>query len=122
LADGSAQYDNTSNDPLQFALPGLSDTRNFVMFYETDYFQVRAAYNWRDQFFTGGTVDPSYTEEYEQWDVSASYEFEESGLVVFLEGINVTNETFRSQSRSATQLLAVGQLGARYNIGIRYSY
>jgi TonB-dependent receptor len=122
LADGSAQYDNTSNDPGQFALPGLSDTRNFVLFYETDYFQVRAAYNWRDKFFTGGVVDPSYTEEYEQWDMSASYEFGESGFIAFVEGINITNETFRSSSRTETQMLAVGQLGARYNIGVRYSY
>jgi TonB-dependent receptor len=122
LADGSANYDNTSNDPLQFALPGLSDTRNFVVFYETDYFQVRAAYNWRDQFFTGGTVDPSYTEAYEQWDVNASYDFGDSGFGIFVEGINVTNETFRSISRSGTQLLQVGQQGARYNIGFRYSY
>ncbi len=122
LASGDAVYDNSSNDPFQFTLPGLSDTRNFVVFYENDYFQARAAYNWRDQFFTGGTVDPSYTEEYEQWDISASYDFGESGFTAFVEGINVTNETFRNSSRNVNQLLEVGVLGARYNIGFRYSY
>jgi TonB-dependent receptor len=126
LADGSAVFDNRLNTSLaglpgQFALPGLSDTRNFVLFYENDSFQIRAAYNWRDSHFTGGDVIPSYTEEYQQWDASASYEFE-SGLALFVEAINITNETYRSHGRDPLQLFNVGQIGARYNFGIRYSY
>jgi hypothetical protein len=33
LADGSATFNRFSDEP-QFALPGLSDTRNLILFYE----------------------------------------------------------------------------------------
>jgi len=32
------------------ALTGLSDSTNLVAFYENDGWQVRLAYNWRDEF------------------------------------------------------------------------
>ena len=120
LASGSAVFDNSSDDP-QFALPGLSDTRNFILYYEGYGFEARAAYNWRDSYFVGGVTKPAYTEEYEQWDASASYQIND-GLVVFVEGINLTNETFRTHGRDQLQLYSVGQLGARYSIGFRYTY
>jgi TonB-dependent receptor len=120
FADGSATFNNRSDDP-QFALPGLSDTRNFIGYYDKYGIQVRIAYNWRDEFFTEGVTKPSYTEEYEQWDVNASYEVMD-GLTVFAEGINVTDETFRTHARSARQVYSVGQNGPRYNVGFRYTF
>ena len=120
LASGSATFDNSSDAP-QFALPGLSDTRNFILYYEGFGFEARAAYNWRDSYFIGGVTKPAYTEEYEQWDASASYSVTD-GLTVFVEGINLTNETFRSHGRDPLQIYSVGQLGARYNLGFRYTY
>jgi len=41
---------------------------------------------------------------------------------VFVEGINLTNETFRSHGRSRYQTYGVGQIGTRYNVGFRYVY
>jgi TonB-dependent receptor len=120
FADGSAVFNNRSNDP-QFALPGLSDTRNFIGYYDKHGIQVRVAYNWRDEFFTGGTTQPSYTEEYEQWDVNASYEVTDS-LTIFVEGLNVTNETTRTFARNKLQVTSVAQTGARYNLGFRYIF
>lgn len=120
LADGSATFNRFSNEP-QFALPGLSDTRNAVIFYEGYGLALRAAYNWRDTHFTGGVTQPGYAEEYEQWDVSAQYEISD-GFTVFLEGINITDETWRTHGRDSLQLYGVGQIGARYNFGFRYSY
>ena len=67
IADGSATYDNSLNES-QFALQGLSDTRNFVLFYDNYGLQARIAYNWRDGYYTGGDVKPGYQTEYEQWD------------------------------------------------------
>ena len=119
LADGSAVYDNTSVES-QFALAGLSDTRNFVLFYDKYGIQARIAYNWRDAYFTGGDVKPGYQTEYEQWDGNITYEVSD-GLVVFVEGINLTNETFRGHGRSTYQTYGVGQIGARYNVGFRYN-
>lgn len=120
FADGTAVFNRLSNDP-QFALPGLSDTRNFIAYYDKYGIQVRVAYNWRDEFFTGGVTQPGYQEEYEQWDANASYELTDS-FTVFVEGINLTNETFRSFGRSSYQLYNVGQSGARYQFGFRYVY
>jgi TonB-dependent receptor len=120
FADGTAVFNRLSDKP-QFALPGLSDTRNFIAYYDKYGIQVRVAYNWRDEFFTGGVTQPAYREEYEQWDANASYEVTDS-LTVFVEGINLTNETFRSFGRSSYQLYNVGQSGARYQFGFRYVY
>ncbi len=59
LADGSATYVNEQTGS-QFALAGLSDTRNFVLFYDKYGIQARVAYNWRDGYYTGGDVKPGY--------------------------------------------------------------
>lgn len=120
FVDGTATFNNRSDEP-QFALPGLSDTRNFIGYYDKHGIQVRVAYNWRDEFFTGGTTQPSYTEEYEQWDVNASYELTD-GLTIFVEGLNVTDETRRTFARNKLQVTAVQQTGARYNFGFRYLF
>lgn len=120
FADGSAEFDDLS-DAAQFALPGLSDTRNFIGFYDKYGLQVRVAYNWRDSYFTGGVTQPSYTDEYDQWDVTASYEVTD-GLIVFVEGINVTNETTKTYARSELQVNSVAQTGERYNFGFRYTF
>ncbi len=120
LADGSATFNRFSDEP-QFALPGLSDTRNFILFYEGFGFQVRVAYNWRDEYFTGGVTQPAYNEEYEQWDASAQYEVFD-GFTVFVEGINITDETYRAFGREELQFFNAGQIGARYNVGFRYTY
>ncbi len=120
FADGSARFDDFS-DEAQFALPGLSDTRNLIAYFDKYGLQVRVAYNWRDSFFTGGVTQPSYTDAYEQWDVNASYEIREN-LVVFVEGINVTDETFFEYARSELQSNRVGLNGERYQIGFRFSY
>ncbi|MFT5481647.1 MAG: TonB-dependent receptor [Halieaceae bacterium] len=120
FVDGSAVFNNLSDEP-QFALPGLSDTRNFIGYYDKNGIQVRLAYNWRDEFFTGGVTQPSYTEEYEQWDANASYEVTDQ-LTVFVEGINLTNETQRTHARSANQVNGVNQSGPRYAFGARYTY
>jgi TonB-dependent receptor len=118
LADGSAVFNNQSNES-QFALAGLSDTRNFVLFYDKYGLQARVAYNWRDGYYTGGDTKPGYQTEYEQWDGNITYEVSDS-MVVYVEGINLTNETFRSHGRSTYQTYGVGQIGARYNVGFRY--
>jgi TonB-dependent receptor len=120
LADGSATFNRFSDEP-QFALPGLSDTRNVILFYEGYGLQIRAAYNWRDAYFRGGVTQPGYMDEYEQWDASAQYEVFD-GFTLFVEGINLTNETYRAYGRDELQFYSAGQIGARYNVGFRYTY
>ena len=106
----------------QFVLPGLSDSANLVGFYENDRWQARVAYNWRDEFLNGTPNNsPSFTEEFAQWDANASYLVTDN-LTVFVEGLNLTNESQRTFNRYQNQLLAANQFEARYNIGARYTF
>jgi outer membrane receptor protein involved in Fe transport len=106
----------------QFVLVGLSDSANLVAFYENDKWQARVAYNWRDEFLNG-TPDnsPSFTEEFAQVDANASYLVTDN-LTVFVEGLNLTDESQRTYNRYPNQLKAANQFEARYNIGARYTF
>lgn len=123
---------NVAYDPLlleqQFVLNGLSDSANFIGFYDKDGFQARFAYNWRDQFLGGigqsqgsSAINPTQIRAYGQLDISASYEVNDN-LTVFFDGINVTESDFRVYGRESMQALQAGQTGARYNLGIRYTF
>ena len=106
----------------QFVLPGLSDSANLVGFYESDHWQARIAYNWRDEFLNG-TPDnqPAYTEEFAQWDANVSYLVTDN-LTVFVEGLNITDESQRIYNRFPNQMKNLNQFEARYNIGARYTF
>jgi outer membrane receptor protein involved in Fe transport len=97
---------------------------NVVAFYENDNFSARIAYNWRDQFLTNidrSHGNPEFVEEYSQWDANVSYNINDQ-LSVFLEGINLTDETTRSFSRYEGALQSATELGARYNLGVRWTF
>ena len=119
-------YDNTSLDA-QFALAGISDSANFIGFYENDWMAFRLAYNWRDQFLAGtgqtnvGAIPPTYVDEYGQWDASLQFTFMEN-LNLFVDAINITDETRYVFGRSEGQPLFVQQSGPRFNIGARYTF
>ena len=123
FVDSDAKYDASVFDS-QFALPGLSDTANLVAFYDKNGIQVRIAYNWRDEFLVktdNNLNNPRINEEYSQIDINASYNISEE-LIVFVEGINITDETQRMYSRHRNELLNAIQSGPRYNIGARYTF
>jgi len=126
LVEGDVEFDNLSLDT-QFVLTGLSDSANLIGFYENERLQVRIAYNWRDDFFNGiagassGAAGPVNVESFGQWDMSASYDVSDR-LTVFIEGLNITEETTRSFGRSTLQVVQAAQTGARYNFGVRYGF
>lgn len=112
-------------DPLSaensFALEGLSDSANFIAFFERDKLQLRAAYNWRDSYLqrmSGFAGQPETQEAYGQIDLSASYDINDNLSVIF-EGINVTGETRRSYSIYQNRLITLEDTGSRYTLGIR---
>ncbi len=121
FANSDREFDRFVNAS-QFALEGLSDTRNVVLYYDKDGIQVRLAYNWRDEWlaFAGGS-QPGYVNDYEQFDLNASYDFA-NGLIVFFEAINLNDATTRGFARDYLQSSGVTQTGPRYNIGFRYSF
>lgn len=124
LTGSDLNVDNHATD-FQFVLPGLSDSANFIAFYDKDGLQARVAYNWRDTFLNGvgqGNA-PYYTEAYGQLDVNASYDLPMvDGLTVFVEGINVTDSSQRQYARFESQFKHAEQWGARYNIGARFTF
>jgi len=126
FVDTDAEFDPTNFDST-FALSGVSDSANFIAFYEQDAFQTRIAYNWRDEFFQRfgqndrSTTEPTIIEEYGQWDISASYDITET-MTVFVEGINITGEETRARGRYANQMLNVASGSARYALGIRAAF
>jgi TonB-dependent receptor len=125
FVDANIAVDLNSLDT-QFALAGLSDSANFIGFYDKSGLQVRIAYNWRDEFLSGfghdiGNSEPRFVEEFGQWDFNASYDFRDK-YTVFVEGINITNETFREHARHQNSLLQAQQTGPRYGIGVRAKF
>jgi TonB-dependent receptor len=122
IVNGDAKFDNML-DPNegQFALTGLSDSANAVVYYDKGGIQARVAYNWRDEFYAGGAFDPTYVEAYGQIDASASWEFL-PGLTGFVEAINLTGESRRGHRRSENFVTFAQPGYARYSGGVRFSF
>jgi len=125
IVRGDVAFDDLGDpNENQFYLSGLSDTANLVGMYETDRFQARLAYNWRDKYIAGGgrgSINPMYVEAYSQIDVNLSYEVIDN-LTLSLEGINITGENSRSHGRNYNMLYDLWDLGARYQTGARYTF
>ncbi len=126
LVKANVEYDNFSLLQ-QFVLFGLSDSANVIAFYDKNDISVRVAYNWRDEFLAGtgqpnvGAGPPTYVAPYQQLDMSASYWFTDQ-MQVYLDVLNITNETAHIFGRDERQTLFADQLGTRYNIGFRYKF
>jgi len=125
--DSGLRYDNLSLED-QYPMAGLSDAANLVLFYDRQHWQIRAALSWRDEFLStdGGATgsvatDPYYTESYRQLDMNATYLVNDH-LSVFIEGINLTDETQRRYIRHPNMLADASQTGTRYMFGLRYKF
>ncbi len=127
FADANVAYDNFRSLEDQFALPGLSDSANFIGFYDGEDLQVRLAYNWRDNFLAGvgqgqGTLsNPTNVESYGQWDLNVTYYWNDN-LTFYFSGLNLTNETYHVYGLTERQVLQAVQLGPRYDFGVRYDF
>lgn len=122
IVRGDAEFDNAANPNIgQFALAGLSDSANAVLYYDKGGLQARVAYNWRDKFYAGGNPNPTYVEAYGQFDASISYEFL-PGLTAYAEGINLTGEGRRGHRRNENMVTFAQPGFARYMGGIRFNF
>ncbi|MCW1987620.1 UNVERIFIED_ORG: TonB-dependent receptor [Sphingomonas sp. R1F5B] len=122
IVRGDATYDNTKPSSVtQFALTGLSDSANAVLFYDKHGLQARVAYNWRAQFLSGTGPNPYYVEPYGQVDASASWEFRK-GFTVFADAINLTNQGRRGHLRSDNNVFFASSGYARYSAGFRVNF
>jgi TonB-dependent receptor len=125
MVDSGFKYNDLDTTSPQYPMVGLADSYNVVAFFDKFNWQVRAAYNWRDEFLTatgdGQGANPQYVDAYGQLDMNVTYGVNDN-LSVFAEGINLTNETQRQHGRNDNQLLFATQIGARYMFGARYKF
>ena len=124
IVDSDLTYDDYNLGD-QFALLGLSNSANLIGFYDKGPWQIRAAYNWRDEFlsstFDSWRANPVYVEAYGQFDLSVGYQVSEN-LSVQAEAINLTDETTRSHGRHDREVFYATQTGPRYMLGFRYKF
>ncbi|WP_076540661.1 TonB-dependent receptor [Shewanella sp. UCD-KL21] len=120
VVDSNVKVD--ANTTQSFALEGLGDSQNLILFYEQDSWQARVAFNNREGFLrqldNGFNGEPVNTETFGQWDISASYDINEH-VSVFVEGINITEEELVQTGRFGNQIYSVEDNGSRYAVGFR---
>lgn len=124
IVRGDVKFDSLDISANQFALLGLSDTANLVLMYENYDFEARLAYNWRDKFLNrtnAGSNNPGFIEAYSQIDANVTYNIMDN-LSVSLEGINITGEDRREHARNEDMMWGLDDLGARYQVGVRYTF
>ncbi len=102
-------------------LTGLSDSANVVGFYEKGPWSARVAWNWRDDFLLVSGAEPIFTEAFSQVDFSASYNISDT-YSVFVEGLNITDETTRRHGRSSRTLDRAFSSGPRFSVGFRGNF
>ena len=123
FVNSNAEIDTSVNQT--FALEGLGDSQNLVLFYESGPIQARLAYNNRDGFLqtltNPTTGEPEFVADYAQWDMSASYDIDEN-FTVFVEGINITGEETIKHGRFANQITLIQDTGARFAVGVRANF
>jgi len=122
IVRSDTKYDNALRyTETQFAVTGVSDSANAVLYYDKNGIQFRIAYNWRDKFLSGYGLDPFYINAYGQFDVSASVELKK-GLTIFAEGINVTNADRSGHMRNDQTVFFAAPGYARYAAGVRVTF
>ncbi|MBY0417291.1 MAG: TonB-dependent receptor, partial [Pararheinheimera sp.] len=127
FVQGDVEFDSESLVQ-QEPLTGLSDSANLQLFYEKEDWSVKVTYAWRDSYLIGvgqdqGSSDapPQFAKTYAQWDINLNYAVTDQ-LKVFLEGINLNNETEQGYGRYEEQFLFARQYGPRYTLGMRYNF
>lgn len=122
IVRSDTKFDNTLRyTATQFAVTGVSDSANAVLYYDKAGLQGRIAYNWRDGFLSGYGFDPYYVEPYGQFDASASYDINDQ-FTVFVEGISITNADRRGHMRNKKTVFFAAPGYARYAAGVRFTF
>jgi TonB-dependent receptor len=113
----------------KFALTGLSNSANGVLFYDKNGLEVRTAVNWRDHFLqylsppplNGAGQAVTQVRSRYQLDASAIYHISRS-FAVFAEGENLTNTYVLKYAYYQNQFLYAEDSGRRYKLGVRAQF
>jgi len=108
----------------QFAVVGLSDSGNLVLFYEKGRFGIRAAYNWRDEYLAairGAQGEPTTVNAYDQLDLSTNFKINDA-ISIFADATNLTGEKESAWSRYKSRVQWVADNGRTITLGVRGSW
>jgi TonB-dependent receptor len=113
-----------------FAVTGLADSANLVLFYDKDGFQARIAGTWQDvSLFKFGQQqnnskfgsEPTFINGSTTIDFSTSYDVTPQ-LTVNFAALNLTDATFSTRGRFSDQPLDIVDYGRRFTLGFRFKY
>jgi iron complex outermembrane recepter protein len=113
----------------KFALTGLSNSMNGVLFYDKNPWEARLALNWRDHFLqylappplNGAGQAVTQVRARYQLDASAFYHFNKN-FEVFAEGENLTNTYLLKYAYYQNQFLYAEDSGRRFKLGARATF
>ena len=113
----------------KFALTGLSNSANAVLFYDKGVFEARTAVNWRDHFLqylappplNGAGQAVTQVRSRYQLDASATYHINKN-FGIFVEGENLTNQYLLKYAYYQNQFLSAEDSGRRWKIGVRANF
>lgn len=108
----------------QFAVVGLANSGNLIVFYEKGPVGFRVAYNWRDEYLSavrGSQGEPTTVKPYGQIDVSANYKLNDN-ISLFAEATNLNDETEEAYSRYESRPQWTAANGRAISFGVRGSW
>lgn len=125
----SNRHLNSQNLANKFALTGLSNSANAVLFYDKHGIEARVAYNWRDHFLqylappplNGAGQAVTQVRAYSQVDASLTYHVTPN-VAVFVEGANLTNSATLKYAYYTNQFLYAEDSGRRFKFGARVNF
>jgi iron complex outermembrane receptor protein len=104
--------------------PGVSElSYNASLYYETDKFSVRTAYNWRESWLitpTGRGLLPEFNEDYGTLDASASWNVNEN-FTAFLDVVNLLDEQ-KVEFNNPFRRIGNETFGKRAFVGVRAKF
>jgi TonB-dependent receptor len=116
LAPGEDNYERA------FALEGVGDSQNLMVYYDRGPLGIRVSYNHRDDYltrtFNGHGNEPLFTKGSGQLDLRASYNINDH-IGITLDGTNVTHERQETYGRYKNQWVSIYDPGYRYTLGLR---
>jgi iron complex outermembrane recepter protein len=111
-----------------FAVTGLADSMNMMVFYDKDGFQARLAANWQDTYLdhfgqiqNGSTfgTEPTFVSGSWNLDFSTSYDITDQ-VTVYAEAMNLTDATYSTHGRFSNQLLDAVDFGRKFIFGVHF--
>jgi TonB-dependent receptor len=113
----------------KFAVTGLSNSANAVLFYDKGSIEGRVALNWRDHFLqylsppplNGAGQAVTQVRARYQLDASATYHIN-ANFAVFAEGINLTNSLVLKYAYYENQFMSAEDSGTRFKVGFRAGF